>query len=472
MNPLLLLLFPTLLLAGDPMVRDAPHWNCNKGNKEAVLERFHLGGGDTGAIQLAGDRLLVGAALWKSDDSQSIHPVPRDCAAMLCLDANSGSLVWCAEHLRIDNRVLDMGLPIESKPCIEGDRAWYCTNRGEVVCLDLQGFHDEENDGPFTEEAVKGAHDADYVWKLDLVAKFGVFHRGCGDIGSPAPSPIVAGELLFCITGEGARDAHAPQGHAPSFIALNKRSGKVVWTSDAPGDHIQYCQWSSPVVARIEGRDQVVFPGGDGWLYAFDPPTGKLLWKLDCNEPDALAWKFGTKHEWVPGKMRNAFIAPPVFANGLLYVGLGDSIESRATNAPLLAITPGHGKTLPTIRWKFQHADFGSTFGSPAIVDGIIYLSSHRTVLFALDEPTGKELWHSKFDDANATFYGGPVVADGRVIVGSDEGELVVFATGREKRCLGVFELPQPVRNEPVVRDDEIYVAGLDYLLKLRLPSK
>src|SRR5262249_53306790 len=33
-------------------------------------------------------------------------------------------------------------------PLVEGERLWYVTNRGEVVCLDTKGFYDNEDDGP------------------------------------------------------------------------------------------------------------------------------------------------------------------------------------------------------------------------------------------------------------------------------------------------------------------------------------
>ena len=36
----------------------------------------------------------------------------------------------------------------------------------------------------------------------------------------------------------------------------------------------------------------MIFPGGDGWLYAFEPKTGKLLWKFDCN-PKKSDFKLG-----------------------------------------------------------------------------------------------------------------------------------------------------------------------------------
>ncbi len=50
-------------------------------------------------------------------------------------------------------------------------------------------------------------------------------------------------------------------------------------------------QWSNPTYAEVNGKSMVIFPGGDGWIYAFNPNSkgeGELLWKFDCNPKDFL----------------------------------------------------------------------------------------------------------------------------------------------------------------------------------------
>ncbi len=39
-------------------------------------------------------------------------------------------------------------------------------------------------------------------------------------------------------------------------------------------------QWTSPAYATVNGKGQVIFPGGDGWLYGFEAKKGELLWKF------------------------------------------------------------------------------------------------------------------------------------------------------------------------------------------------
>jgi hypothetical protein len=64
------------------------------------------------------------------------------------------------------------------------------------------------------------------------------------------------------------------------------------------------CEFSSPLVADIAGRGQVVVAQGDGWVCFFNPLTGELLWEFDINFK-ASKYKFG------PGS-RNYFLASPV----------------------------------------------------------------------------------------------------------------------------------------------------------------
>ena len=72
---------------------------------------------------------------------------------------------------------------------------------------------------------------------------------------------------------------------------MDKNTGRVLWSDNSPGENILHGQWSSPAYGVLGGVPQVIFGGGDGWLYSFDPQgqdgKSKLLWKFDCNPKDA-----------------------------------------------------------------------------------------------------------------------------------------------------------------------------------------
>ena len=120
-------------------------------------------------------------------------------------------------------------------------------------------FQDGKNDGPFTEEVSKGPTDADIIWKLDMMKDLGVSQHNMAN-----SSPLVAGSLVYVETSNGQDENHEgiKTPLAPSFIAVDKNTGKVVWQDNSPGKNILHGQWSSPAVGEVGGVLQAFFPGG------------------------------------------------------------------------------------------------------------------------------------------------------------------------------------------------------------------
>jgi hypothetical protein len=103
-------------------------------------------------------------------------------------------------------------------------------------------------------------------------------------------SVTAAGDLLFVNTSNGVDEGHInlPNPNAPSFLCLDKRDGRVLWTDASPGANVLHGQWSSPGYAEVDGLPHVFFGGGDCWMYSFDARGdgaggAKLLWQFDCN---------------------------------------------------------------------------------------------------------------------------------------------------------------------------------------------
>ncbi len=441
----LLVSAPGLCAQRDCEVNKAPVWECYKAPKEHAVWRAKIGW-MAGGVALLQDKVLVGTGFHRADPLT--HKTIQDGGAVMGFNSQTGEFLWQSAHPRPPLRVNDMVGFVNSRPWVEGKRAWYVSNRGELVCVDTEGFRDGKNDGPFTAEELTGLSDADYVWKLDMVRELRVFKRDAGDAWSAICSPVVLGNLVFCVTGEGCWPPSEP-GSAPSFLAVNKESDKVVWSSRAPGQAILYSQWSSPVIARVNAKDQVVFPGGDGWLYGFEPKAGDLLWKVNCNDPSLRDWRLDPSGGHTAGNVKHFFVGTPTVHKNTIYFGLNNDFEDPQTNAPLYAISLGHRSdaTEKSVRWKFQHPEFGSTYSSAAAADGIVYVLGHRAVLFALDEKNGEVIWHCRLA-SDAHGYASPILAGRKVLVGTDDGELVVFAAGRKKNvwaaliCLGRSTTP------------------------------
>ena len=77
----------------------------------------------------------------------------------------------------------------------------------------------------------------------------------------------------------------------------------------------------------------MLFPGGDGWLYSFDPLTGKPWWRFDCNPKDAQ-YLLGSKGT------RSDFMATPVVYQGKIYIGVGLDPEHGQGVGHLWCIDP------------------------------------------------------------------------------------------------------------------------------------
>ncbi len=145
--------------------------------------------------------------------------------------------------------------------------------------------------------------------------------------------------ILFVNTSNGVDEGHInlPSPNAPSFIVLNKNTGKILWTDNTPGNNVLHGQWSSPAYGMLGNVPQVVFGGGDGWVYSFDARgengKPKLLWKFDCNPKE-------TKYVLGGAADRNHIIGTPTIYNGQVFVAVGEDPEHGEGDGHLWCIDP------------------------------------------------------------------------------------------------------------------------------------
>src|SRR5262245_45125662 len=167
---------------------------------------------------------------------------------------------------------------IASSPLVLDGIAYFMSNRGVVVAADIQGFQDNENDGPFKEEKLTGKNDVDVVWQFDTMESVGNFPHNLAN-----SSPVAFENLIYVSTGNGQDESHVniPSPKAPAIIAIDRVTGELVWEDASPGDKILHGQWSTPAVGTIGGIVQVVHGQGDGWIRGYEAKSGKKLWEFD-----------------------------------------------------------------------------------------------------------------------------------------------------------------------------------------------
>ena len=369
--------------------------------------------------------------------------IKGDKGILMCFRESDGKFLWQAVSDKLEsgsaNDWPEQG--VCSSPAVDGKRVYYVTNRGELACLDTEGFLDGKNDGPYVNEIHKGPTDADVIWKLDMMKELHVFQHNMAN-----SSPIVWEDLVFLETSNGIDDSHekVPSPSAPSFLAVNKNTGKVVWQDNSPGARILHGQWSSPALAEVGGLMQVFFSGGDGWLYGFNARTGEKLWRFDLNPKDAV-WP----------KTRNDGIATPVFCGGKVFLAIGQDPESGEGVGHMYSIDPTKRGDITESGRIWHYDKIRRSISTAAIANGLVYISDFSGFLHCLDTTSGKPYW--TYDMLSAV-WGSPLVADGKVYLGDDDGDVLVFAEGKELKKLAQINMGSSVYSTPVPANGVLYI--------------
>jgi len=421
-------------------------WDPKTGAR--IKWKADLGSTSYGNPVVAGGKVFVG-----TNNANPRNPaVTGDKGILMCFRESDGAFLWQAVTDKLEEGKSvdwpDQG--VASSPAVAGTRLYYVSNRAELVALDTEGFADGENDGPVTDERLKGPADADVVWRLDMMKALGVRPRNLAN-----SSPAVWEDLVFIVTSNGRDDEAgkvlAPE--APSFLAVNRESGRVVWSDTSPGDRILVGQWASPSLGEVNGVMQAVFPGGDGWLYAFNARTGAPIWRFDLNPKDAV-WP----------KTRNDGLATPVFHNGRVYMAVGQDPENGEGVGHLYCIDPAKTGDI-TESGRVWHVDkIRRSISTVALADGLLYAADFSGFLHCLDAATGAPHWEF---DMLAAVWGSPLVADGKVYLGDEDGDVVVLQAGRTMKKIAEINMGSAVYSTPVPANGALYIMNTSHLFAI-----
>jgi outer membrane protein assembly factor BamB len=467
----------------------------------------NLGSQSYGNPVISGGKVFVGTnngAGWLKR-----YPASVDLGCLLCFNLADGKFLWQHSSEKLPTgRVHDWPLQgICSTPYVEGDRLWFVTSRGQIACLDTEGFLDGENDGPFKSEKSQDKDEADVVWYLDMMGQLGVSqHNMC------SCSITATGDILWVCTSNGVDESHnnLPAPQAPSFLAVDKKTGKVIWSDASPGLNILHGQWSSPAYAVLGGVPQVMFAGGDAYLYSFlgeatNDGKAKLLWKFDAN-PKESKYILGGRGT------RNEIIGTPVVHNGLVYLGVGQdpehgegighlwcidptkrgdvstelafNLKDLKTPIPhkrLQAVVPEDGEVArpnpnSAMVWHYSEYDQNGdnkidftetmhrTCGTVAIKNDLLFIADFSGLFHCLDARTGKPYWtHDLF----AACWSSPLIVEDKVYIGDEEGKVTVFRLSPKKEVLAENHMDSSVYSTPVVANNVLYISDKTHLFAI-----
>jgi outer membrane protein assembly factor BamB len=404
--------------------------------------------------QTYGNPVVAGGVVLVGTNNELVRDPKQggDRGVLMAFRESDGEFLWQATHEKLSSgRVNDWPYQgVCSSPLVENGVVYYTSNRGEVIAADLDGFRDGNNDGPVTDEKFTSEKDADILWRFDMMEEVGAFPHNMSNA-----SPVAHGDLIFVNTSNGQDESHVnvPSPKAPAIIAINKTTGKLAWEDNPVEDRILHGQWSSPAVATIGDTVQVIVGQGDGWVRANNALTGERLWEFDTNPKDSV-WP----------KTRNEVISTPVIHDGLVYIANGQDPEHGEGVGHLYAIDPAKRGDITQTGLVWHYDKIRRSISTAAVHEGIVYFADFSGFLHALDAKTGQVYWtHDMF----AAVWGSPLVAEGRIYLGDEDGDITILQAGRELKVIGEMNMGSSVYATPVPANGALFISGRNQLFAL-----
>jgi outer membrane protein assembly factor BamB len=303
-------------------------------------------------------------------------------------------------------------------PTIDGDLAYALGMGGDLVCLRVG--------------------DGKVVWRKSLTADFG----GTAPTWSYRESPLVDGDKLIV----------TPGGREATLVALNKKTGEVIWKARVPGGDA--AAYSSAIAIDAGGQRQYVqlLRGG---LVGVAAEDGKFLWRYDH-----------------PANRMGINISTPLYHDGQVFAA-----SAYNTGGGLAKLSKDGKGGVKAEEVYFTRA-MQNHHGGMILLDGYLYGASGGNeggYLACLDFKTGKVMWDER--GRRGVKKGSVAFADGRIYYRQEDGTMILFEPSpKEYLQRGRFEQPdrssQPAWPHPVVANGKLYLRDQDVLLCYDVKAK
>jgi outer membrane protein assembly factor BamB len=353
---------------GDTNRKDLPiHWGDRDQN---IRWRTKLTGLGNSSPIVWGERIFLTSANEKGTE-RSLH----------CFNLADGKMLWSrqAPEKPPEPGVRDKNGYASCTPVTDGERVIAFLGSCGLFCCDLDGK---------------------ILW-CDNSLTIKTTH-GTGS------SPLLYKDLVIL-----AQDQNQSE---PLFLALDKRTGKRVWT----GKRDRAMTWSTPVVVRVGDHDELIVAGGET-VRGYDPATGKERWSLR-----------GATAEVVP---------TVVVGKDLIYSASG-------RNGPILALRPGGEGDVTDTHLVWQAVRCGPHVPSPILANDRLYLANDTGIVSCLDARDGRLIYQERIHDR---FSASPVAAGDLLYFCSESGVTYVVRATEKLEIVARNELGSPILASPAV---------------------
>jgi outer membrane protein assembly factor BamB len=405
-----------------------------------------LGSQAYGNPVVSGGYVLVGT----NNEAMKDPNIKGDKGVLMAFRESDGQFMWQAVHDKLQaGRANDWPFQgVCSSPLVENGVAYYVSNRGELMAVDLDGFRDGKNDGPVTDEKLTREVDVDILWKYDMMEELGVLQHNMAN-----SSPVSFENLIIISTSNGQDESHVnvPAPKAPAIIAVDKATGKLVWEDNPVGEKILHGQWSSVAVGKVGDVTQAVVGQGDGYARGYDAKTGKRLWEFDLNPKDAV-WP----------KTRNEVISTPIIVDNVVYIANGQDPEHGEGVGHLYAIDGTKRGDITKTGQLWHYGEIRRSISTGALFNGMLFYSDFSGFLHALDAKSGKQLWkHDMF----AAIWGSPIVIDGKVFLGDEDGDVTILNADKAMKVVAENNMGSSVYSTPTPANGALFIVNRNQLV-------
>jgi len=380
-----------------------------------------------------------------------------DRGVLMCFEEATGRFLW---QLVVPKRTEDIYFDwpqsgIASTPTIENDRVYIVSNRGEVLCLD-------------------SLKSGEILWRFDLTTGAGIWSHDAAH-----SSILLNSDYLYLNTGTGVDNTHkrirTPE--APSLVVLDKQTGRLVARDNEKiAPKIFHSTWCAPSLGTVKDRALIFFGGGNGVVYAFEtvrqglaretPPPSAMpvatlakVWHFDFDPaaPKTNIHNYNSNRREGPSN----FYGMPVFHRERLYVAGGGDLWWGKNEAWLKCIdATGQGDvTSKSLLWSYPLQKH--VLATPAIQNGLVFIADCGRNFHCLDSNTGQPYWTHEI---TGEVWASPLVADGKIYLGTRSGAFYVFAATREKKLLTTVEMREPISSSAIAANGVVYVATMSRL--------